>query len=98
MREIDDEAVLRSSIWVDYFKSTEAQAGEIIDMMSAGTLPKDHIKGEIGQVISGKIPARENDAQITLYRSLGVAAQDLAAAHHVLRKAEAAGMGQDVVF
>jgi len=98
MREIDDETVLRSSVWVDYFNSAEAQAGEIVDMISAGTLSKADIKGEIGHVISGEIPGRTNDTQITLYRSLGIAAQDLAAAHHILKKAEAAGMGQDVTF
>ncbi|MEH6475886.1 MAG: ornithine cyclodeaminase family protein [Sneathiella sp.] len=98
MREIDDEAVLRSSVWVDYLKSAEAQAGEIVHMINAGTLSKTDIKGEIGQVISGEIPGRTDNAQITLYRSLGIAAQDLAAAHHVLKKADAAGMGQDVDF
>lgn len=98
MREIDDTAVLKSSVWVDYWPSAEAQAGEIVDMMKAGTLTKDHILGEIGSVLSGDIDGRTRASQITLYRSLGVAAQDLAAAHYVLERAIERGLGQDVDF
>ena len=98
MREIDDEAVLRASVWVDYWPSAEAQAGEIVDMMKAGTLTKDHILGEIGSVLSSDIAGRSDASEITLYRSLGVAAQDLAAAHFVLEAANAKGLGQDVDF
>jgi alanine dehydrogenase len=98
MREIDDEAVLKSSVWVDYWASAEAQAGEIVDMMAAGKITKEHIRGEIGSVLSGDISGRESDTQITLYRSLGIAAQDLAAAHYVLEQALEKGLGQDVNF
>ncbi len=98
MREIDDEVVLRSSIWVDYWPSAEAQAGELVDMMAAGTITKDHILGEIGHVLSGNLEGRTTPEQITLYRSLGIAAQDLAAAHYVLEKATVEGLGQDVEF
>ena len=66
--------------------------------MAAGTITKDHILGEIGLVLSGKLNGRTASDQITLYRSLGIAAQDLAAAHYVLEKANAAGLGQDVEF
>ncbi len=98
MREIDDDTVLRASVWVDYWPSAEAQAGELVEMMAAGTITKDHILGEIGLVLSGKLKGRISRDQITLYRSLGIAAQDLAAAHYVLEKAHAEELGQDVDF
>ncbi|MEM5471798.1 ornithine cyclodeaminase family protein [Hoeflea sp. AS60] len=98
MREVDDEMVKRGDIWVDYLPSTLAQAGEIVDMIKAGTFSADQLKGEIGAHLSGEIPGRTSPDQITIYRSLGIAAQDLAAAHHVLTRAQAEGRGQNVSF
>ena len=98
MREIDDKMVERAAIWVDYLPSTLAQAGEIVDMIKAGTITKDYIKGEIGNVLAGDLAGRDSSAEITLYRSLGVAAQDLAAAHHITEQAKARDMGQQVQF
>ena len=56
----------------------------------------EDLKGEIGALLSGGISGRESADQITIYRSLGIAAQDLAAAHHVLERARAEGRGQTV--
>ena len=98
MREIDDEAVLRAAIWVDYLPSTLAQAGEIVSMIDAGTYAASALKGEIGAHLNGAAPGRSAPEQITLYRSLGIAAQDLAAAHHVLTAARAAGRGTEVAL
>ncbi|MBL4893114.1 MAG: ornithine cyclodeaminase family protein, partial [Rhizobiaceae bacterium] len=53
---------------------------------------------EIGKVLSGDLAGRNNPDEITLYRSLGVAAQDLASAHHITEQAKARGMGQQVQF
>jgi alanine dehydrogenase len=98
MREVDDEMVLRGNIWVDYLPSTLAQAGEIVDMIKAGTYSADQLQGEIGAHLSGEIPGRSSSGQITIYRSLGIAAQDLAAAYHVLTRAQAEGRGHHVPF
>ncbi|PCI05231.1 MAG: ornithine cyclodeaminase [Hyphomicrobiales bacterium] len=98
MREIDDEIVERAAIWVDYLPSTLAQAGEIIEMINAGKITQDHIKGEIGKVLTGDLAGRDNATDITLYRSLGVAAQDLASAHYIIEQAKVRGMGQQVQF
>ncbi len=98
MREVDDRMVERGAIWVDYLPSTLAQAGEIVDMIAQGTFRESDLKGEIGALLSGEIGGRAREDQITIYRSLGVAAQDLAAAHHVLTRARAEGRGQTVAF
>ncbi|MFK5978110.1 MAG: ornithine cyclodeaminase family protein [Rhizobiaceae bacterium] len=97
-REIDDKMVERAEIWVDYLPSTLAQAGEIIEMIDAGKITQGYIKGEIGSVLAGNLAGRTGTIDITLYRSLGVTAQDLASAHHITEQANARGMGQQVQF
>ena len=98
MREVDDQMVKRGDIWVDYLPSTLSQAGEIVDMIKAGSFSADQLQGEIGAQLAGEIPGRTSPEQITIYRSLGIAAQDLAAAHHVLTRAQAEGRGHLVPF
>ncbi|MDK3017095.1 ornithine cyclodeaminase family protein [Pseudodonghicola flavimaris] len=98
MREVDDRMVHRGAIWVDYLPSTLAQAGEIVDMIAAGHFSERDIRGEIGALLSGGIAGRGSKDEITIYRSLGVAAQDLAAAHHVYDRALELDMGQHVTF
>jgi ornithine cyclodeaminase/alanine dehydrogenase-like protein (mu-crystallin family) len=96
--EIDTAAVTRSRFFVDFRASTQAEAGEYLRALAAGAIGADHIQAEIGEVASGARPGRQGAAEITLYRSLGIAAQDLAAAHHLLAAARAAGVGQTVEF
>lgn len=93
-REVDDEAVLRARVFVDFRPSAFAQAGELVDLIAADRIGADHVRGEIGEVLAGHLPGRRDAAEITLYRSLGIAAQDLAAAAHILARAEAEGAGQ----
>jgi ornithine cyclodeaminase len=92
-REIDEEMVARSSIFVDYRPSTFAQAGEIIGAIESGRITKDHVLAEIGEVLCEDRAGRGTRDEITLYRSLGIAAQDLACAAHCLEAARAAGIG-----
>ena len=97
-REIDDAVVSRAAVFCDYRPSFFAQAGEIVGMIETGTIGENHLRAEIGEVLSGTAPGRSVPGEITLYRSLGIAAQDLAAAQHVVAAADAAGRGQDVRF
>ncbi|MGH7076405.1 MAG: ornithine cyclodeaminase family protein [Stellaceae bacterium] len=78
---------------VDYRPSAEAQAGELIAARAAGLLPNDKELPEIGEILLGYAPGRANAEERTLYRSLGVIAQDLAAANFLLRRAEELGRG-----
>lgn len=98
MREVDDRFVERASIWVDYLPSTLAQAGEIVEMIAAGRFSAGRLRGEIGNVLAGTAPGRSSPDEITAYRSLGIAAQDLAAAQFVLERAVALGKGQTVTL
>jgi ornithine cyclodeaminase len=91
--EIDTAAVARSRFYVDYRPAAMAAAGELLSAIAAGAVSEDHIVAEIGEVAAGTAPGRGSDNEITLYKSLGVAAQDLAAAHAIWTKAEAEGAG-----
>lgn len=91
--EVDHEAVRRSRFYVDYRPAAMAAAGELLMAIDAGVITEDHIVAEIGEVADGKAPARRSDDEITCYKSLGVAAQDLAAAHAIWRQAEASDAG-----
>jgi ornithine cyclodeaminase len=86
VREIDDEGVARGRYFVDTLAGAKAQAGEYIDALNAGAITETHILGEIGKVYDGTLPGRLTDRDVTIYKSLGVAAQDLAAAYEVLRR------------
>ncbi len=92
-READDEVVTRSRFYVDYLPSTLDQAGEFLHAREAGLVTEEHIVGEIGSVASGDITGRQNDDEITLYKSLGVAAQDIVTARRVYDLACEAGLG-----
>jgi ornithine cyclodeaminase len=89
---------VRSGTHVNVVGSSIPSKREIVEMIAAGTLSENDLAGEIGAVLQGQVAGRSTAEQITLYRSLGVAAQDLAAAHHVLARARAEGRGQPVTF
>lgn len=78
--EADTELVKRSRFYVDFRTSAMAQAGELLNAIEQGAVTEEHIIGEIGEVLAKQKPGRQFAADITVYKSLGVAAQDLAAA------------------
>jgi ornithine cyclodeaminase len=94
--EVDDAVVSRARVFVDYREAAMAAAGELLGAMARGVIEEGHILGEIGEVAAGHIPGRTGPDDITLYKSLGVAAQDLAAAHALWRAALAQGKGLNI--
>lgn len=94
--EIDGEAVRRSRFVVDYRPAAMAAAGELLDAIAASTITEAHIAGEIGEIAAGKVKGRASDEEITIYKSLGVAAQDLAAAYAVWQAAVIEGAGTEI--
>jgi ornithine cyclodeaminase/alanine dehydrogenase-like protein (mu-crystallin family) len=96
--EVDTAAVARSRFFVDCRNSTENEGGEYLRALRSGSITAAHIAAEIGEVANGTRPGRTSPDQVTLYKSLGVAPQDLASAHYVLEKGRAAGVGQLVEF
>jgi ornithine cyclodeaminase len=92
--ETDDDLVARSKFYVDYMPSALSQAGELLGAVERGCISTDHVAGEIGEVILGTRPGRATAADITVFKSVGIAAEDLALAAYVQRKAERLGLGQ----
>jgi ornithine cyclodeaminase/alanine dehydrogenase-like protein (mu-crystallin family) len=96
--EIDTPAVVKSRYFVDCRNSTVNEGGEYLRALRAGAIKPDHILGEIGEVANGSKQGRLSPIDVTLYKSLGIAPQDLASAHYVLEKARAGGIGQVIDF
>lgn len=96
--EIDTAMVAKSRFFVDYRESTVKEGGEYLRALNAGAITENHILGEIGQVANGTMPGRLGPDDFTIYKSLGIAAQDVASAHYVLEKARAQAIGQTVDF
>lgn len=86
-REVDTETVRRSRVFVDRRESALAEAGDLLIPLRAGEIREDVIAGEIGEVLLGRLPGRRSPEEITLFKSLGLAVEDVAAARHVWRKA-----------
>jgi ornithine cyclodeaminase len=97
-READDEVVRRGRFYVDYRPSAQAQAGEWRHALEAGVVTESQLLGEIGEVLEGRVPGRQGPEDITLYKSLGIAAQDLAAAEVILERARRDSLGLRVPF
>ena len=96
--EIGPDLVLKSRYFVDFRPSAHNEAAEYIAAIKAGLITPDHILGEIGEVANGSRPGRIAPDDITLFRSLGIAPEDLATAHYLLEQARAKGVGQTVDF
>ena len=84
--EIDESLVVDSVFFVDYKRSALVAAAEFIKAKKRGLINDDHIKGEIGEIINGKITGRTNNKEITVYKSLGHIFQDLAAVRYIFNK------------
>jgi ornithine cyclodeaminase len=95
-RELDTDAVVRSRLFVDRLESTLNEAGDFLFPKQEGAIDDDHIVGEIGDILLGKLPGRESPDEITLFKSLGLAVEDLAAADYVYKRAQAEGVGTTV--
>jgi len=92
-RELDTAAVTNARLYVDRRESTLNESGDFIIAKKEGSIDESHIVGEIGDVILGKVKGRRSPDEITLFKSLGLAVEDLAAANHIYKKAAATNAG-----
>jgi len=97
-REVDTEAVVRSRLFVDRREAAMAEAGDVLIPMSEGAIGESHIAGELGEVLTGSVPGRTGPAEVTLFKSVGLAIEDVAAAQHIYAKARGSGFGKFVEF
>jgi len=97
-RELDTVAVAGSKLYVDRRESALNEAGDFLLAKAEGAFGDDHIVGELGEVLIGAAPGRRSPEERTLFESLGIAVEDLAAAHHIWRQAEARDSGTALDF
>lgn len=96
MQELPDNLFSVASLYVDHRESCFSESGDIIIPVSKGTFNPGNYKGEIGELISSKIAGRTSQDQITVFKSVGVAIQDLAIASFAYAKACETGIGNDI--
>ncbi len=96
MREVDGTLVRRARIVVDQREAALEEAGDLIGPIRDGVIDEDDLHAELGEIVDGARPGRASADEITLFKSVGSAAQDLAAAVRVLARVEAEGWGRVV--
>jgi ornithine cyclodeaminase len=96
MCELTPETVAAAALFADSRESLENEAGEYRAALQKGLIGEDHVRAELGEVLAGLRPGREDEREITLFRSLGLAVEDLAAAQLAVRSAARLGLGTEV--
>ncbi len=98
MQELPPEWVASANVYVDHVDSCLAETGDLIIPLEKGIITHKHILGEIGDVVNGTLPGRTNNYETTLFKSVGVAVQDLAAAALIYEKAQVNHVGQEITL
>jgi alanine dehydrogenase len=94
--EIPPKTVGRARVYVDSRAAAFSEAGDLILPLRQGIIREEHVLGELGELVLGTIPGRERPDEVTLFKSLGIAVQDAAAAWECYRNAVRLGIGMDI--
>lgn len=97
-RELDSEVLAACSLYTDRRESLYAEADDFRVPLREGKIDSGRLKGEMGEVLAGEVLGRTSESEITVFKSLGVAAEDVASAHHVYTEARRRGLGTWVDF
>lgn len=97
-REVDTATVAASALFVDRRESTLNEAGDYLFAAKEGAIGPDHIRAELGELLTGEKSGRNSAEEITLFKSLGLAVEDLASAAYLYTKAEESNAGTWVDF
>lgn len=97
VREIPGETVAAATVFVDQREACLTEAGDLVIPLKQGLITEDHVVAELGEVVAGKIPGRRSPEEITLFKSVGNAVQDLVVASRALENAQTGDYGT-IVF
>jgi ornithine cyclodeaminase len=97
-REMDGALVARARLYVDSRAGAMAEAGDVLLAIEEGAIHAAHIAGELGELAAGRVAGRQSRAEVTIFKSLGMAVEDLAAAHLAYLKAAERGLGRGFVL
>ena len=92
-RELDTEAMRRAALFVDRRESALNEAGDFLVPKSEGVIGDDHIRAELGDVLRRRHGGRTSADEVTVFKSLGLAVEDVASAHHIHAAAQRTGAG-----
>ena len=95
-RELDTPAVARARLFVDRRESALAEAGDFLIPRREGAIDDHHIRGELGELLLGTCPGRQSESEVTVFKSLGLAVEDVAAARLIYDNALQQGAGTRV--
>jgi ornithine cyclodeaminase len=96
MQEIPEETVVRAKVVVDSFTACLEEAGDLIIPLRREKIDESHIQAELGQMAQGSVSVRKSEADITFFKSVGLAIQDVAVAQTALQRALELGLGMDI--
>jgi ornithine cyclodeaminase/alanine dehydrogenase-like protein (mu-crystallin family) len=96
MQEIPENTVLRAKVVVDSITASLEEAGDLIIPLEKGLISQSHICGELGQVAAGHLKIRESDEDVTFFKSVGLAIQDVAVAKLILQRSKDLQLGVDL--
>jgi len=97
-RELDTATMVDASLFVDRRESALNEAGDYLIAAGEGAIGPEHIRAELGEVLTGAHPGRTSAAELTIFKSLGLGIEDLAAAAHIFQKARGQDNGASVEF
>ena len=97
-REMDTALVRDARLFVDSRAGALAEAGDVVIPIKEGAFDASHIAGELGDVFGGRIPGRQGPSEITIFKSLGMAVEDVAAARLAFERASERGLGRGFVL
>lgn len=97
-REMDPALVARARLYVDSRAAALVESGDVVMSIAAGLFDASHVRGELGEVVLGRVNGRESDSDVTVFKSLGMAVEDLVAADLVLRRAVETGAGTELTL
>jgi ornithine cyclodeaminase len=97
-REVDTATMVASKLFVDRRESTLGEAGDYLIAAEEGAIGPEHIQAEIGEILIGDARGRTSDDEITLFKALGLAVEDLAAAEYIFRQAKERKIGNWMEF
>ena len=94
-REMDAALVARARLYVDSREGALAEAGDVVLAIAERAIDSTHIAGELGEVVAGAGPGRQGESDVTIFKSLGMAVEDVGAAHLAFERAKKRGAGRN---
>lgn len=95
-REMPTALVRRARLYVDSRAAAHKEAGDFLLPLGEGAITDAHIAGELGELVAGRLPGRDSRQDVTIFKSLGMAVEDVVTARLAVERAKAAGLGQSI--